>query len=110
MTRRIPRRFGIDPVRDIQVLTPMHRGPCGLVALNEALQAALNPRGESSSVGSRVFRLGDKVMQLKNDYDRSVWNGDVGLVTGIDPEEGIARRPLRRRAERRPTTAARSTS
>jgi exodeoxyribonuclease V alpha subunit len=88
VTARIPRRFGMDPVRDVQVLTPMHRGPCGSIALNEALQAALNPRGPELVRGSRVFRLGDKVMQLRNDYDRNVWNGDVGLVSGIDPEEG----------------------
>ena len=87
VTARIPRRFGLDPVRDVQVLTPMHRGPCGSLALNEALQAALNPRGEELAAGNRVFRAGDKVMQLKNDYDRSVWNGDVGVVTGIDREE-----------------------
>jgi exodeoxyribonuclease V alpha subunit len=87
VTKRIPRRFGFDPVRDVQVLTPMHRGPCGSLALNDALQGALNPQGEELAIGSRVFRLGDKVMQLKNDYDRSVWNGDVGVVTGINREE-----------------------
>jgi exodeoxyribonuclease V alpha subunit len=89
VTARIPRRFGLDPVRDVQVLAPMHRGPCGSVALNEALQAALNPAGgrEELVIGGRVFRSGDKVMQLKNDYDRNVWNGDVGLVTSIDPGE-----------------------
>jgi exodeoxyribonuclease V alpha subunit len=87
VTTRIPRRFGLDPVRDVQVLAPMHRGPCGSLALNDALQAALNPRGEELSVGNRVFRVGDKVMQLKNDYDRNVWNGDVGVVAGIDREE-----------------------
>ena len=67
-------------MRDIQVLTPMHRGPCGSLALNEALQAALNPRGEGLVQGGRTFRRGDKVMQLRNDYDRNVWNGDVGIV------------------------------
>jgi exodeoxyribonuclease V alpha subunit len=89
VTTRIPRRFGLDPVRDIQVLTPMHRGPCGSLALNEALQAALNPGGEERSltIGTRAFRAGDKVMQLRNDYDRSVWNGDVGVVSAVDREE-----------------------
>ena len=90
VTARIPRRFGLDPVRDIQVLTPMHRGPCGSIALNEALQAALNPRGAELTHGARVFRERDKVMQLKNDYDRNVWNGDVGFVSSIDPEEDTA--------------------
>ena len=84
VTTRIPRRFGLDPVRDIQVLTPMHRGPAGSIALNEALQAALNPHGQALTRGTRSFRVGDKVMQLKNDYDRSVFNGDVGIVARIE--------------------------
>jgi exodeoxyribonuclease V alpha subunit len=84
---RIPDRFGLDPVRDIQVLTPMNRGPAGAIALNEALQAALNPHGAALVRGARTFRVGDKVMQLRNDYDRSIYNGDVGLVASIDPEE-----------------------
>jgi exodeoxyribonuclease V alpha subunit len=84
---RIPRRFGLDPLRDIQVLTPMHRGPAGTVALNEELQAALNPVGPSITRGKNLFRVGDKVMQLKNDYDRNVWNGDVGIVASVDLEE-----------------------
>ncbi len=100
VTSRIPDRFGLDPVRDVQVLTPMRRGPAGAVALNEALQDALNPasrvRGAevatASAVGSarggRAYRTGDKVMQLRNDYDKNVFNGDVGLVSSIDPEEG----------------------
>lgn len=88
VTNRIPKRFGLDPVRDVQVLTPMNRGPAGTVALNEALQLALNPRGPELVRGRATFRLGDKVMQLRNDYDRSVWNGDVGVVSQVDPEEG----------------------
>jgi exodeoxyribonuclease V alpha subunit len=84
---RIPRRFGLDPWRDVQVLTPMHRGPAGSIALNEALQAALNPSGPELVRGARVFRLGDKVMQLRNDYDRNVFNGDVGIVAQVDQEE-----------------------
>src|SRR5262249_53116017 len=58
VTSRIPRRFGLDPVRDVQVLTPMHRGPAGSFALNEALQAAMNPRGSSLTRGARTFRAG----------------------------------------------------
>jgi exodeoxyribonuclease V alpha subunit len=87
VTSRIPQRFGLDPVRDVQVLTPMNRGPAGSIALNEALQAALNPRGEALVRGTRTYRVGDKVMQLRNDYDKNVFNGDVGLVSSIDPEE-----------------------
>jgi exodeoxyribonuclease V alpha subunit len=89
VTSRIPRRFGLDPVRDVQVLTPMHRGPAGSLALNEALQAALNPNGEGIVRGARTLRVGDKVMQLKNDYDKNVFNGDVGIVSRIDPEEDV---------------------
>lgn len=87
VTNRIPRRFGLDPVRDIQVLTPMNRGPAGTIILNEELQAALNPTGPSITRGKTRFRLGDKVMQLRNDYDRNVWNGDVGIVASVDEEE-----------------------
>ncbi|HEY1955103.1 MAG TPA: ATP-dependent RecD-like DNA helicase [Polyangiaceae bacterium] len=83
---RIPRRFGLDPLRDVQVLTPMHRGDAGAQALNESLQAALNPHGPSMARGNRIFRVGDKVMQLRNDYDKDVWNGDVGFVAGVDDE------------------------
>lgn len=88
---RIPKRFGLDPVKDVQVLTPMHRGPAGSIALNAILQEALNPklREDAPEVrrADRVFREGDKVMQLRNDYDRNVWNGDVGVVSKIDLEQ-----------------------
>jgi exodeoxyribonuclease V alpha subunit len=86
---RIPAAFGLDAIRDVQVLCPMNRGALGAQALNVALQAALNPPGEA-----RVERFGwtfcpgDKVMQVQNDYDRDVYNGDVGIVSGIDPREG----------------------
>ncbi len=83
---RIPKRFGLHPVHDIQVLTPMHRGDAGAVALNESLQAALNPTGPALVRGGKTFRVGDKVMQLRNDYDNDVWNGDVGWVTSVDEE------------------------
>lgn len=84
---RIPRRFGFDPVRDVQVLTPMHRGDAGSMALNASLQAALNPVGPSITRGAQSFRVGDKVMQLRNDYDRDVFNGDLGRITSADLEE-----------------------
>lgn len=87
VTKRIPRRFGLDPVRDVQVLTPMNRGPVGTVALNEALQAVLNPSGRALVRGRTTYRVGDKVMQLKNDYDRNVWNGDVGVILRVDEED-----------------------
>jgi exodeoxyribonuclease V alpha subunit len=87
VTKRIPKRFGLDPIRDIQVLTPMNRGPAGTQLLNEELQAALNPVGPSIVRGRTRFRVGDKVMQLRNDYDRNVWNGDVGIVASVDEEE-----------------------
>jgi exodeoxyribonuclease V alpha subunit len=87
VTTRIPDRFGLDPLRDVQVLTPMNRGPAGATALNEALQAALNPSGPALVRGARTFRVGDKVMQLRNDYDKNVYNGDVGFVASIEAEE-----------------------
>jgi len=87
VTSRIPKRFGFDPIREVQVLTPMHRGESGTIRLNERLQQALNPNGASVKVGLRTYRLGDKVMQLKNDYDREVYNGDVGIVAKLVPEE-----------------------
>jgi exodeoxyribonuclease V alpha subunit len=87
VTKRIPHRFGLDPVRDIQVLAPMHRGPAGSVLLNTTLQAALNPVGPAHARGDKLLRVGDKVMQLKNDYDRAVFNGDVGIVASVDEEE-----------------------
>jgi len=77
--QRIPEAFGLDPRRDIQVLSPMHRGPAGTEELNRALQQALNPDGVALDEG-RGLRVGDKVMQVRNDYDRDVFNGDVGLV------------------------------
>ncbi len=84
---RIPRRFGLDPIKDVQVLTPMHRGDAGAMALNASLQAALNPTGPSITRGTVSFRVGDKVMQLRNDYDRDVFNGDLGRITAADLEE-----------------------
>jgi exodeoxyribonuclease V alpha subunit len=84
--KRIPKGFGLDPVRDVQVLTPMHRGGAGAIALNALLQSALNPSGVSVTRGSRTLRVGDKVMQLRNDYDREVYNGDVGRIRAIDEE------------------------
>lgn len=86
VTERIPARFGLDPMTDIQVLTPMHRGPAGTLALNAVLQARMNPRGASLERGGQLFRVGDKVMQTKNDYEREVFNGDIGRVSEVDVE------------------------
>jgi exodeoxyribonuclease V alpha subunit len=83
---RIPRRFGFDPVDDIQVLTPMHKGTVGASNLNDQLQKALNPVAEGVSRGGRNFHLNDKVMQIRNDYDKEVFNGDIGRITRIDRE------------------------
>ena len=84
---RLPRTYGFDPLADIQVLAPMNRGSVGTAALNEALQQALNPSGTQVARGTHAFRVGDKVMQIRNDYDREVYNGDIGIVTDIDAED-----------------------
>ena len=83
---RIPRRFGLDPVEDIQVITPMHKGSVGAANLNQELQKALNPGEEGVTRGNRTFRLQDKVMQIKNNYDKEVFNGDIGRITRLDME------------------------
>jgi exodeoxyribonuclease V alpha subunit len=93
VARRVPAKFGLDPVRDIQVLTPMHRGPAGAGNLNSLLQEALTPHRDGTPerrYGGRVFRVGDKVTQLRNNYDKGkagIFNGTVGVVTGLSLEE-----------------------
>ncbi len=82
---RMPARFGLDPVHDIQVITPMHKGAAGTENLNAALQDALNADAQAIS-GTRSIRLYDKVMQVKNNYDREVFNGDIGIVRSVDPK------------------------
>ena len=84
---RIPRRFGFDPVDDIQVLTPMHKGIVGAGNLNGELQNALNPIEDGIIQGGRNFKVQDKVMQVKNNYDKEVFNGDIGRITRIDPDD-----------------------
>jgi exodeoxyribonuclease V alpha subunit len=83
VSERIPRGFGLDPIRDVQVLSPMRKGDCGTESLNEALGAALNPRD------GKGLRPGDRVMQLRNDYDKDVFNGDTGVVTDALPQAGL---------------------
>jgi len=85
VARRMPPKFELDPKTDIQVLSPMRRGDAGTVKLNEALQDALNPHGEL--LPKRAFRVGDKVMQQRNNYDLDVYNGDVGFIAAVDGDD-----------------------
>lgn len=89
VTRRIPKSFGLSPTKDIQVLSPMHRGVLGAMNLNDVLQKSINPRGDFLQKGGRLLRVNDKVMQLRNNYDRQVFNGDLGRIHSIDPEEKV---------------------
>ena len=91
ITERIPARFGLDPLRDVQVLAPMHRGPLGIMELNKLLQRSLNAAnmgGPKINSGHHDYHIGDKVMQLKNNYDLEVFNGDVGFIRAIHLEAG----------------------
>ncbi len=94
VSERIPQRFGYDAVHDIQVLAPLYRGPAGVTALNEQLQEKLNPpstnKVERKLYGS-LFRVGDKVMQTQNNYDKEVYNGDIGFIHAIDVVEQTLR-------------------
>lgn len=83
---RLSKKYGYNP-KDIQVLTPMQRGPVGTANLNIELQKALNPAGASLTRGGNTFREGDKVMQIRNNYDKAVFNGDIGYVTAVDTDE-----------------------
>ena len=98
---RLPGYFGLDALRDIQVMTPMKKGEAGVYNMNRRLQEALNPRGDKPQFtkGDTIYRLGDKVMQIRNDYDaewqrgsetgNGVFNGDIGFVTDVDAEERV---------------------
>jgi len=89
VAKRIPRKFGFDPIKDVQVLCPMNRGGVGARSLNIELQAALNPAGEKKVERfGWTFAPGDKVMQIENDYDKDVYNGDIGMIDDIDMDEG----------------------
>jgi len=96
VARRLPARFGLDPVRDVQVLAPTHRGPAGAGNLNSLLQEALTPQRDGrpeKRYGGRVFRVGDKVTQLRNNYDKGragIFNGTVGVITGLSLEDQTA--------------------
>lgn len=92
VTERIPQRFGMHPVRDIQVLTPMNRGALGARSLNVELQKMLNSQaGAGINRFGTTFASGDKVMQTVNNYDKDVFNGDIGWITAVDTEEGVIR-------------------
>ncbi len=89
VAKRIPRRFAFDPIKDIQVLCPMNRGGVGARSLNIELQAALNPAGEKKVERfGWTFAPGDKVMQIENDYDKDIYNGDIGMIEDVDLDDG----------------------
>lgn len=87
--RSIPNHFDLDPVNDIQVITPMHKGEIGTIHLNQVLQKALNQHTDSFQNNGSTFKYGDKVMHLKNNYQKEVFNGDIGQINSIDMEERI---------------------
>ena len=89
VTERIPKGFRIDPFDDIQVLAPMHKGTVGVANLNAHLQEALNPGEGGLFRGNRIFRVNDKVMQVRNNYEKEVFNGDVGRIRAIDMEDQV---------------------
>lgn len=88
VARRLPQKFGLDPSEDIQVLTPMHKGACGTESLNAVLQDALRDGSRSAKRGERVFREGDRVIATRNDYERSLANGETGRVVGVIDSTG----------------------
>jgi exodeoxyribonuclease V alpha subunit len=87
VSSRIPKRFCLDSVNDIQVLAPMHKGVVGTENLNKTLQEALNTSRTAISRGDRIFKLHDKVIQTRNNYDKEVFNGDIGRISGVNPED-----------------------
>jgi exodeoxyribonuclease V alpha subunit len=87
VTTRLPRRYGLPP-HEVQVLAPMHRGELGAGNLNQLLQEALTSGAPGIQRGARQYRVGDKVMQIRNDYDKEVWNGDIGLVVRAESQDG----------------------
>ena len=91
VARRIPAGFKLDPLEQIQVLTPRNRGPLGTEALNARLRDLLNPEGEAVTRGGQTLRVGDKVMQVRNNYDLEVFNGDIGRVAEIDAVDQLVR-------------------
>ncbi len=84
---RIPKRFGLDPVKDVQILSPMNKGVVGVNYLNQEMQKYLNPQSKELSRGGRVFRVADKVMQIKNNYEKEIYNGDIGKIVDIEEQD-----------------------
>jgi len=89
VTRRIPETFGLEWISDVQVIAPMYRGPCGVDALNERLREAQGVGGLEITRGDRTWRVGDRVIHTRNDYERQVFNGDMGRIVSVDPSAGI---------------------
>ena len=85
-SERIPQRFELDPMMDVQVLTPMHRGVTGAINLNKKLQDLMNHGAKGLEHREQWFRIGDKVMQQQNDYEKQVFNGDLGIIVNCDPK------------------------
>jgi exodeoxyribonuclease V alpha subunit len=86
LSNKIPSSFGMDPLKDVQVLVPTNKGVCGVINLNSRIQKMLNPGSTGLLHGNRWFRVGDKVIQLKNNYNKDIYNGDIGIITSIDME------------------------
>ncbi|OGL41072.1 MAG: recombinase RecD, partial [Candidatus Schekmanbacteria bacterium RBG_13_48_7] len=84
VTDRIPHRFGFHPIKDIQILSPMNKGVTGVQNLNASLQSVLNPSGKDIRKGNKIFRVNDKVMQIRNNYTKEVYNGDIGFIIHVD--------------------------
>jgi len=83
----LPARYRVDPMEELQILTPMQKGPIGAMALNQALQALMNPSGPELLRAGRLYRRGDRVMQIRNNYEKDVYNGDIGRIVSLDPED-----------------------
>jgi exodeoxyribonuclease V alpha subunit len=86
LTNKIPSSFGMDPLTDVQILVPTNKGVCGVINLNSRIQKVLNPGDTGLLHGNRWFKTGDKVIQLKNNYDKDIYNGDIGIISNIDME------------------------
>lgn len=89
VTRRVPETFGLDWTRDVQVIAPMYRGECGVDALNDLLREAQGVGGREVVQGDQKWRVGDRVIQTRNDYDREVFNGDMGRIIAVSPEGDV---------------------